>query len=55
MESLHHHYDSPEESQSTAMTGPKESRQSWKKATNRNYWASLDQRDFARFPAVKEI
>ncbi len=55
MESLHQHYDPPDESQSDALTGAREPPRSWKKATNRNYWAKLDQRDFARFPAVKPL
>lgn len=55
MESLHRSEDSQDASQADALTRVKESPRSWKQATNRNYWAKLDQRDFAKFPAVKPL
>lgn len=44
-----------DEPQPAELADVKESPRTWQKPASRNYWAKLDQRDFARFPVVTPL
>ncbi len=55
MEPLRQPLVPPDEARPTEREEAKESSRTWQKPASRNYWAKLDQRDFARFPVVKPL